>query len=171
MKNLRKLYRQEAAVEGTEFVNENYVIYADSTLFNVFTIPLVAGEGKTALNAPGTMVISESAARKYFGSTDVVGKALETDDKKLHKITAVMKDLPHNSHFKADFIWPMLDADYEWGSYLSHNLYTYLLLRPGTDYKAFEKNFPQVIDKYVLPQAQQLMKVPSMGLQQDQPNQ
>jgi putative ABC transport system permease protein len=148
--------------KGTEFVNENDVIYADSTLFNVFTIPLVAGDSRTALNAPGTMVISESAALKYFGNTDVIGKALETDDKKLHKITAVMKDLPHNSHFKANFIWPMKDADYEWGSYLSHNLYTYLLLRPGSDYKAFEKNFPQVIEKYVLPQAQQLMKVPSM---------
>jgi len=56
----------------------------------------------------------------------------------------------------------MKDADYQWGSYLSHNHYTYLLLRPGTDYKAFDKNFKQIIEKYVLPQAQEMMKVPSM---------
>ena len=49
-----------------------------------------------------------------------------------------------------------------WGTYLSHNFQTYIVLRKGTDYKAFEKNFAQVIDKYVLPQAKQFMQINSM---------
>ena len=48
------------------------------------------------------------------------------------------------------------------GSYLSHNFNTYLLMAPGTDYKAFNKNFKDYIDKYVLPQASQFMEVKSM---------
>ena len=159
-----RLYAQGSWLfkKGNEFVRENDVIFADSTLFNVFTIPVINGDPRMALNDPNTMVISTAAAKKYFGKTDVVGKFLETDDKVLHKITAVMKDIPYNSHFKADFIWSMKDAHYGWGNFLSHNFYTYILLRPGTDYKAFEKNFKQIIQKYVFPQAEELMKVPSM---------
>ncbi|MFL5811161.1 MAG: ABC transporter permease [Flavisolibacter sp.] len=164
VEDFTRLYAQGSWLfkKGTEYVREGEVIYADSNVFNVFTLPLVAGDPKTALIEPHTMVISESAAKKYFGTTDVIGKSLETEDKVQHKITAVIKDIPHNSHFHADFIWSMKDADYGWGSYLSHNFYTYIVLRSGTDYKAFEKNFRQVIQKYVFPQAQELMKVPSM---------
>jgi putative ABC transport system permease protein len=56
----------------------------------------------------------------------------------------------------------MDNVQYQWGQFLSHNHQTYLLLKPGTDYKAFEKNFPQFIDKYVVPQAAQFMQIKSM---------
>ncbi|MBI2731622.1 MAG: ABC transporter permease [Sphingobacteriales bacterium] len=150
--------------KGTEFINEDRVVNADSTFFSVFTLPAIAGETKTALNEPNTVVITESAAKKYFGSTDVIGKNVETDENKstLYKITAVIKDVPHNSHFNFYFFFSMDNVDYQFGNFLSHNFHTYLLLKPGTDYKAFNKNFPQVIDKYVLPQAKQFMKIESM---------
>src|SRR6266513_670645 len=60
--------------KGNEFINENNVVNADSTLFNVFTLPAIAGNTKTALNEPNTVVITESTAKKYFGSTKVIGK-------------------------------------------------------------------------------------------------
>src|SRR6218665_3491792 len=63
--------------KGNEYITENDVAYADSTLFDVFTLPLIAGNPKTALDQPNTMVISEATAKKYFGSSDVVGKSLE----------------------------------------------------------------------------------------------
>src|ERR1700730_2996625 len=143
--------------KGNEFINENNVVNADSTLFNVFTLPAVAGNTKTALNEPNTVVITESTAKKYFGSTNVVGKTIETDESKnnVYKITAVIKDIPHNSHFKFDFFFSMANVDYGFGNYLSHNFHTYILLKPGTDHKAFEKNFSQVIEKYIMPQAKQ----------------
>lgn len=149
--------------KGNEFVRENNVIHADSTLFNVFTLPVVSGTAKGSLEAPNTIVISESAAKRYFNSTDVIGKSIESNDKVLFKITAVIKDFPQNAHFKADFILPMKNDDYGWGNFLSHNFNTYIVLREGTDPKAFEKNFIQVIDKYVFPQAQEMMKIPSMA--------
>ena len=70
--------------------------------------------------------------------------------------------MPHNSHFNFDFFFSMDNVDYQWGQLTSHNFHTYLLLKPGTDYKAFEKNFEQYIDKYVLPQAKQFMNINSM---------
>jgi putative ABC transport system permease protein len=66
--------------KGDQYINENNVAHADSTLFDVFTLPLIAGDPQTALNDPNTVVISESAAKKYFGSSDAVGKTIETND-------------------------------------------------------------------------------------------
>ena len=150
--------------KGDQYINENEVAHADSTLFDIFTLPVMSGDAKTALNEPNTVVISESAAKKYFGTTEVVGKSVETNDNgsTLYKITAVMKDIPHNSHFNFSMIFSMDNVQYQWGNFLSHNHQTYLLLKPGTDYKAFEKNFSRFIIKYVVPQAAQFMQIKSM---------
>ena len=150
--------------KGDEFINEDRVAHGDSTLFEVFTLPAISGDTKKALNEPNTVVITESAAKKYFGTTDAVGKTLETKDNTstVYKVTAVIKDIPRNSHFNFDFIFSMDNVDYGWGNYLSHNFQTYVVLIPGTDPKNFEKNFPQVIDKYILPQAKQFMQINSM---------
>ncbi|HET9056987.1 MAG TPA: ABC transporter permease [Chitinophagaceae bacterium] len=151
--------------KGDGYINEDNVVHADSTLFNVFTLPAIVGDTKTALNEPNTVVITASTAKKYFGTTDVIGKNIETNDNHgtLYKITAVIKDIPRNSHFNFDFIFSMDNVKYRWGDYLSHNLQTYILLKPGADYKAFNKNFIQVIDKYLLPQAKQFMNINSMS--------
>jgi putative ABC transport system permease protein len=150
--------------KGNEFIEEQNVANADSTLFDVFTLPAIEGNTKTALNEPNTVVITESTAKKYFGNTHVVGKTIETDEDKnnLYKITAVIKDVPQTSHFNFDFIFSMDNVDYGFGNFLSHNFQTYILLKEGVDYKAFDKNFDQVIDKYVLPQAKQFMEIKTM---------
>ncbi|MGV3527709.1 MAG: ABC transporter permease [Flavisolibacter sp.] len=150
--------------KGSEYVRENNVAHADSTLFNVFTLPLVSGNPQKALTEPNSVVISASTAKKYFGTTDVVGRQLETDEKgsTLYKITAVMKDIPHNSHFNFDFIFSMHNVDYPWGSYLSHNFQTYILLKPGVNYRVFEKKLDEILVNYVLPQAKQFMNINSM---------
>jgi len=150
--------------KGNEFINEPRVTYADSTLFNVFTLPAVHGDTKNALNEPNTVVITESAAKKYFGTTQAVGKSIETDDnnKNPYKVTAVIEDIPRTSHFNFDFIFSMDNVNYGWGNFLSHNFQTYIVLKPGVDPKVFEQNFSQVIDKYVVPQARQFMQVSSM---------
>ena len=151
--------------KGDEYINESKVVHVDSTLFNVFTLPSVVGNTKTALQEPNTVVITESAAKRYFGSAqDAIGKTLETNDKgsTLYKVTAVLKDIPKNSHFDIEFFFSMANIQYQMGNFLSHNFNTYIVLAPGTDYKAFSKNFRDVINKYVLPQASQFMDVKSM---------
>ncbi|MDB5209359.1 MAG: transporter permease, partial [Sediminibacterium sp.] len=88
--------------KGTQFISEMDVAYTDSTLFNVFTFPAINGDTKTALNEPNTAVISETAAKKYFGTTDAVGKSLEFNNNQLYKVNAVIKDIPRNTHFHFD---------------------------------------------------------------------
>ena len=62
--------------KGNENIIEDKVAYADAGIFNVFTLPMISGDPKTALTDPNTIVISERAAEKYFGSTNAVGKYL-----------------------------------------------------------------------------------------------
>jgi putative ABC transport system permease protein len=150
--------------KGNDYINEEHVGHADSTFFDVFTLPAIEGDTRTALNEPNTVVITESMAKKYFSSTQALGKNLEVKDEKnpLYKVTAVIRDIPENSHFHFDFLFSMKNVDYNWGQLTSHNFYTYIRLKKGTDYKAFEKNFDQYIDKYVLPEAKQFMNINSM---------
>ena len=150
--------------KGNDYINEEHVAHADSTFFDVFTLPAIEGDTRTALNEPNTVVITESMAKKYFSTTQALGKNLEVKDEKnpLYKVTAVIKEFPENSHFHFDFIFSMKNVDYNWGQLTSHNFYTYIRLKKGTDYKAFEKNFDQYIDRYVLPEAKQFMNINSM---------
>lgn len=151
--------------KGNEFINESAVAHADSTLFNVFTLPAIVGDTNTALNSPNTVVITKTAANRYFGSPELaIGKFLETDDNgsTLYNVTAVIEDMPRNSQFNFDFFFSMANVDYNFGNYLSHNFHTYVLLREGVDYKIFNKNFEEIIKKYLLPQAAQFIQISSM---------
>lgn len=148
-----------------EYINENNVAHVDSTFFTVFDLPAVAGNTKTALDEPNTVVITESTAKKYFGTADAIGKSIETNDDSstVYKVTAVIKDIPKNSHFHFDFLFSMKNVKYQWNQAASHNFHTYLLLKKGTDYRAVEKKFPQYIDKYVLPQVKQFIQINNMS--------
>src|SRR6218665_2752973 len=162
-----RLYAREGSKfirKGNEYVNENNIAYADSTLFDVFTLPVIAGNPKTALDQPNTMVISETAAKKYFGTSNVVGKSLEVgiQEKTRYSIMAVMKDIPKNSHFHFDILLSMDNLSYNFGNFLDNGFYTYLLLKKGTDAKAFEKKLDQVIVKYVIPQVKRFIPVNSL---------
>jgi putative ABC transport system permease protein len=150
--------------KGNSYIKEQKVAHVDSTFFEVFTFPAIAGDTRTALDQPNSVVITESTAKKYFSTADAVGKIIETNDdgRTLYKVTAVIKDMPHNSHFNYDFLFSMKNVQYTWGQFTSHNFHTYLLLAKGTDYKVFEKNFDEYTLKYVLPYVQQFIKISSM---------
>ena len=132
--------------KNKDFINEDSVANVDSTFFDVFSLPALSGNTHTALNEPNTVVITESTAKKYFGTADVMGKTIETkaDKNPIYKITAVIKDIPSNSHFHFDFMFSMKNVDYHWGELTSHNFYTYLLLKKGADYKQAGKEFRSV---------------------------
>ena len=150
--------------KGNEYINEFNVAHVDSTFFTVFSVRRIAGDLKTALNEPNTVVLTESAAKKYFGSVDAVGKSIETNDNNstVYKVTGVIGDIPRNSHFRFDFLFSMKNVDYQWGQYVSHNFNTYLLLKDGADPKSFDKKFDEYTVRYVLPQAKQFMQINSM---------
>ncbi|MBA3675344.1 MAG: ABC transporter permease, partial [Chitinophagaceae bacterium] len=144
--------------KGNENLQENKVIYADSTLFDVFTLPMIAGDAKTALTEPKSLVITEKIARKYFNSTDVVGKIFIVNDTSNYKITGVIKNVPIQSHFNFDFFVSMSSIDESRkNNWLSNNFNTYILLKEGADPKTLESQLETVVDKYVGAWAQQFL--------------
>jgi putative ABC transport system permease protein len=86
---------------------EETLAYADSSVFTVFSFPLIKGNPAKVFDAPYTMVLSEAAAKKYFGTTDCLGKTLTPDGKIIATVTGVMKDIPQNSHFRTDIFLSM----------------------------------------------------------------
>jgi putative ABC transport system permease protein len=108
---------------------ENRVLYADSTLFRIFTFPLIAGDPNTALNSPENIVITRSMAEKYFGTEDPLGKSLRLDGEKDYIITGIAENVPDQSQINFDFIIQfntLVGKDNE--EWFPANWYTYLLL-------------------------------------------
>lgn len=162
-----RIYNSSGAKQvkkGNDFINETKVAHVDSTFFEIFTFPVIEGNIASALNEPNTVVLTELSAVKYFGRTNIVGETIEVDDgtNNLYKVTAVIENMPKNSHFHFDFLFSMDNLDYGFGTYLSHNFHTYLLLKQGTNAKEFDKHFDEVVEKYILPQASQVMDIKSM---------
>ncbi|HVV02570.1 MAG TPA: FtsX-like permease family protein, partial [Puia sp.] len=147
--------------KGQQNLQEDRVIYTDSTLFDVFTLPMIQGDPKHALVEPKSVVITESMARKYFNSTDVVGKYLVVNDTSNLKVTGVIRDIPQQSHFNFDFFISANQSIQHWevGDWLSNNFNTYIVLKKGTDPRKFESRFPQIVDKYIGPKAQATMHI------------
>ncbi|MGZ3908452.1 MAG: ABC transporter permease [Flavisolibacter sp.] len=147
--------------KGSQFIEETNVAHVDSTFFDVFTLPALEGNTHAALKEPNSVVITESAAKKYFGTTHVLGKVIEAD-KTPYKITAIIKNIPANSHFHFDFLFSMANVNYGWNNFLSNNFQTYIVLRKGTNYKRFERNLRTIVIKYVVPQARSFMQINSI---------
>lgn len=140
--------------KGSQNIREDRVVYADSTIFDIFTLPMIDGDPHTALQDPHTIVITESTARKYFNETHVVGRTLVIDDKTNYKITGVIQDIPSQSHFNYDFFVSLSENEdaKRTDQWLSNNYNTYVLLREGTDPKKLEAKFPGMVRKYCGPE-------------------
>jgi putative ABC transport system permease protein len=130
--------------------NKN-AVFADSTLFKVFTLPMIVGDPATALNEPHSIVIDETTAKKYFNSTDVVGKTLYVDNSVNCKITGVIKDMSKNSHFHFSFIRPIHDTWHEdERDWLSNNYQSYILVKPGVSKAMLQKDIDEISNKYMI---------------------
>jgi len=126
--------------KGNENILEYGTVFADQNLFNVFTLPMLYGNPATALKDPNSVVITESTAKKYFNTTNALGRILKTDNNQLLNITGVIKDVPKQSHFNFDFFMSMSAfPDSKSTKWLRSDYSTYVLFRKGTDVKAFEK--------------------------------
>jgi len=142
--------------EDKSFKEENLVL-VDSNFFNVFTLPFVKGDPKTALLEPQTIVVTKDIAKKYFNSEEPLGKLLKIDNE-LFKVTGVIDNIPANSHFHFDFFVSLSNLPYAKDpSWMSSGMFTYIVLKKGYDYKKLEAKFPGMVEKYMGPQIQQAM--------------
>jgi putative ABC transport system permease protein len=146
-----------AVKKGNEIVPEDNVINVDSTLFDVFTLPAIEGDTKTALNNPSSIVITEKIAKKYFNTTNAIGKILTVNGSTNYTVSAVIKNIPRQSHFNYDFFVPLHSDESKQNNWLSNNFNTYIILKEGADPKQLKSQFDAVINKYLGPQAQALL--------------
>jgi putative ABC transport system permease protein len=117
------------------------ILSAGTDFLNIFHFPLVAGNADQALQDPHAVVLTQSTAKALFGNTDPIGKTVRIFRDNELKVTAVIKDIPHNSTFQFDFI-TVLDphpregwsknADNDW---LMSSWQVYVALRPNVTYE------------------------------------
>ncbi|MDH4270832.1 MAG: ABC transporter permease, partial [Candidatus Aminicenantes bacterium] len=126
---------------------------ADPSFFDVFSVPFLKGDPKTALNEPNSVVLTRSTAERYFGQENPVGKTLNTDRRRDWLVTGVVEDVPRTSHFRYDFLGSMNTFEYSRSqNWISSNDYTYFVLREGVSHRQFEEKMQSLIQKYVYPQ-------------------
>lgn len=138
------------------FTETNF-FWADSTIFDVFTIPFIKGDPKTALTQPHTVVLTEKLAKKYFGKEDPMDKIMNFEDGTPYTVKGVVKNCPVNSHFHYDIFASVaslgMDNTPHW---ISNNLYTYVVLKKGVPGSVLESKLPDFARKYAGPQLKEL---------------
>ncbi|GAB3958751.1 ABC transporter permease [Spirosoma harenae] len=125
---------------------ENSIYTADSTYFDVFTLPFVHGNPANALKNPNSIVLTQTMARKYFGQENPTGKSFLVDETNSYLITGVMKDFPDKSHFRCDFLlsmstYPQVNQQ----NWLQGNYSTYIVLKEGADPTRVERKMQQAV--------------------------
>ena len=133
---------------GDKVFQENLFMYADSTVFDVFTMPFVAGDPETALRRTNTIVLTASMAEKYFGNADPMGEMLSLNGSTLYEVTGVMADLPTTSHLRFGFLASF--ASVHWAEreiWDSANFYTYLRLHDGQAAPGLQAKIDALIDR------------------------
>ena len=120
--------------EGDINFLENGIFYADSTIFNVFTIPLITGDPTDLLTRKNTLVITREIAQKYFGDVDPIGKTLSFDIDRDFEVVGVVEAWPAKSNWRFDMLASLISTrsatDNSWWS---NYIYTYFKIREGTN--------------------------------------
>ena len=147
--------------KGSEVYEEEFV-FADSTLFQVFSFPLVYGHANYALIHPHAVAISEQAAEKYFGDVNPVGQVLSIrvgDTFEDYEVGAVFRDIPSNSGIRSDFFLPMMKEtlgkdrayinDPKWNLWYVSSYQTYVLLNENASPTTLDHKLADFKEKYL----------------------
>jgi putative ABC transport system permease protein len=143
---------------GDTHYEEKRFYFAEEDFFDVFSIPLVKGDPKTALAKPDGLVISQSMARKYFRDENPIGKQMKVDQTYLFQVTGIMEDTPSNTHVYFDFLAPYLalkglqgsgERDYFHGTrnFSDNVTFAYVRFVEGTDPDAVRAKIPGFMDR------------------------
>jgi putative ABC transport system permease protein len=132
---------------------EDRIIMADSSIFDLFTFPLIIGNSNSVLASPNSIVLTESVARKYFGNSDPVGKTLRYNHAIDLTVTGIMNDIPKNTHLPFDMVISMSTAKTFFGDdFLKNRMntvaFTYLLTNSNVDFEKFNKSISQSTKEY-----------------------
>jgi putative ABC transport system permease protein len=136
------------AGEGSQ--EENHYAMVDDHFFEVFDFDVIVGQKTGILSKPNEIVLTESTAKRYFGSvSNAEGKPLKVDGKDF-LITGVIQDFPSNSHLNFDFLASFkTHSDSRAPEWSPSNYYNYVKLKPETEVISFEANMARMVQKYL----------------------
>jgi putative ABC transport system permease protein len=138
--------------KGQSVIKETRIIQCDPSIFRIFTLPMIDGNPATALMTPHSVVLTESMAKKYFGTTAAVGRILRTvNDTFPLTVGGVIHDMPDQACFHFDFFVTLQGSGIQtetgwWGIY---PMSTFVLLKRGADFQAFNKKLAGLYGQYV----------------------
>lgn len=135
-----------ALSRGDIKMRENELVIADSNVFEFFNLEFVSGDAESALARPTDIVMTERGAERYFGNEDPIGQTLNLMDQADVTVTAIIKDLPDNTHMSFEIVGsmaaiPLMMGPEELQSWGSNNYYTYVRLPEGYDPADLEAQF------------------------------
>ncbi|HSC38450.1 MAG TPA: ABC transporter permease, partial [Chitinophagaceae bacterium] len=142
---------------GNKSFKEDAFAFVDANFFQVFTLPLIAGDEATALKEPNTVVLTKAMARKYFGDEDPINKTMRLDNQFTCRVTGVYKELPANTHFhpavmisfntlRDSAVYGENNLRTNWGN---NSFFTYVVLPDGYNPKRLEAQFPAFLDRHM----------------------
>src|SRR5579862_4525202 len=137
---------------GNKAFHEKHVYDADEDFFTFFSFPLLIGNAQTVLKEPGSIVLTETIAKKYFGTAENAMNKIMDVDKSLHlKVTGIAKNPPSNSHLSFDLVIPLSNYSHQDGFnvWINNNYFTYVLLDKQSSKEVVEKQLPAFIEKYM----------------------
>ena len=149
------LLRRSDAKTNTK---ELQTTFADSTFFNFFGIKLLAGDLNTALTQPNTLVLTKTAAEKHFDVENALGQSLILNNTDTYTVVGVIDDLPKNSFLREHSVFIAMagltdSREHLWGN---TNYYTFIKLIPTARVEDFQAPLESILEKYLLPWAQQV---------------
>lgn len=144
-----------------EVFKESGIFFADSNFFQFFSFKLLSGNASTVLKNPNSIVLSETMAKKYFGSADygsLMGKILlEGRDRNQYVVTGIFKDIPRNSHFHFDALLSMSSTDLlstaHWGNF---SVYSYVKVNPEADLQTLTETINKITREHLIVSFKQL---------------
>ncbi|HEX5152712.1 MAG TPA: ABC transporter permease [Parafilimonas sp.] len=151
-KAVRVMPSNDLFVVGNRSFNEKKVYITDSNFFSLFSFPLLRGNADNALKDPHNIVLTETTAKKYFGSIDnAMGKVMEMDRRLQLKVAGIAKDAPSNSHLDFDMVVPIESFTHNDGFnvWINNSMFVYILLYPNTSVAQLEKKFAPFMEKYM----------------------
>ena len=128
--------------------NEEDVYYADSTFFDIFSYEALEGSTEQALDKPNSIVLTETMADRYFSGEAAVGNTLRVGED-IYTITAVIEDVPGNSHILFDGLVSRNSLPQQMGSWGNFGVFTYLLLQEGEDAAVLQEKMKDMYERYM----------------------
>ncbi|MFC1563737.1 ABC transporter permease [candidate division KSB1 bacterium] len=147
-----RFYRSKRSIlrYGERKFYETGILYTDPDFLSVFSFKIIRGNKETALSDPGSVAITESAALKYFGDEDPIGKILIYNKAENLRVSAVIEDSPQNSTIDFDFLLSLERADQSLINDWSNNdLNSFVVLKEGTDIDGLEDRIYSLVKSHV----------------------